>query len=68
MTGLTQVLTPQTDLPHGLTRIWVLPSARAQAPRYDGSLARAALTAPIISIATITPSTLTAGEPVMAAP
>ena len=48
MPGLTQVLTPQTDLPHGSTRIWVLPSARAQAPRYDGSRAGAALTAPII--------------------
>ena len=58
MPGLTQVLTPQTDLPHGSTRIWVLPSARAQLPRYDGSLAGAALAAPIISIALISPTTL----------
>jgi hypothetical protein len=27
MPGLTQVLRPQTDLPQGSTRIWVLPSA-----------------------------------------
>jgi hypothetical protein len=36
MPRLTQVLTPQTDLPHGSTRICVLPSPRAQSPRYDG--------------------------------
>jgi hypothetical protein len=58
MPGLTQVLTPQTDLPHGSTRIWVLQSARAQLPRYDGPLAGAALAAPIIRTAAMSPSKL----------